>query len=78
MIATDDLKPIIGANIRRLRESLGLSQGELAGRAGCHWVNINRIENGHVAPGAALLYSLADALGVSADSLRQACEKKSR
>ena len=78
MISETDLRPIIAANIARLRAANEWSQDELASVVGVSRVQINRIERGKSTPSTELLYSLADALGVSADSLRQVpAEKKS-
>jgi ribosome-binding protein aMBF1 (putative translation factor) len=54
-----------GAGVRQERLRLGLSQEELAGRAGLHRTYIGSVERGerNVAIGNA--YALADALGVS-------------
>jgi len=66
-----DLRPVLGSNIARLRRAKDLSQEELAGRLGISRVFLNRIENAGASPGAEVLYSLADALGVTTDNLRQ-------
>jgi len=74
------MKPVIDAtalrknlatNVRRLRKHKGLSQTELAELCGVSYVQINRIENGHHSPSAEMLYTLADALEVGTDALRQ-------
>ena len=71
MIDQADLRPILAANVTRLRKSLGLTQVQLAEKLGVSEVMLNRIERGKSSPGVELLYSLADVLGVSADNLRQ-------
>lgn len=71
MIAQDDLRPILAANVTRLRRAKELTQVELAEKVGVSEVMINRIEKGKSTPGAELLFSLADILGVPADNLRQ-------
>lgn len=59
--------------MKRLREEAGLSQAELAARVGIHQPNISRIERGGQMPGADIILSLAQALGVSPDEIyRQA------
>jgi transcriptional regulator with XRE-family HTH domain len=51
--------------VRELREALGLTQAELATRAGIRRATVNRIENAHVtAIDLAVLEKLADALRV--------------
>jgi transcriptional regulator with XRE-family HTH domain len=53
----------IGVKIVTLRESLGLSQDELAQRAGCEVVVIQRLEDGDLAPSLAPLIKITRALG---------------
>ena len=51
--------------VRELRETLGLTQAELAERAGIRRATVNRIENARVtAIDLGVLESLAQALGV--------------
>jgi DNA-binding XRE family transcriptional regulator len=51
--------------VRELREALGLTQAELAERAGVRRATVNRIENAHVtAIDLDVLEKLGDALGV--------------
>lgn len=71
VIDASTLRPIIAANILRLRKAKAMSQEELAETLGISRVQLNRLENGHNSPSAELLYSLADVLGVPADALRQ-------
>jgi transcriptional regulator with XRE-family HTH domain len=53
----------IGVKIVSLRESLGLSQDELAERAGCEVVVIQQLEGGELAPSLAPLIKITRALG---------------
>lgn len=71
VIAQEELRPVIGGNVVRLRKAKGLSQEALAQQLGISRVFLNRIENGRSSPGAEVLYGLADALGVTTDNLRQ-------
>lgn len=66
-----DLRPVLASNVARLRKSLGLTQVALAEKIGISEVMLNRIEKAKSSPGSEVLFSLADALGVSADNLRQ-------
>lgn len=77
MISGDVLKPIMAAQLRRLRLRAGKSQVQIAGEVGVSRATINRIEQGRHVPDAALLYSLADALGVDTEAFRQVTEKVS-
>lgn len=74
VIDEKELRPIIAANVMRLRKLRGWTQQDLAERLGVSLVHVNRLENGHHTPKGPLLYGLADALGVTTDSLRQVCE----
>lgn len=55
----------IGARIRDARLAAGLTQVELAERAGVHEITIVRIETGQQQATVATLTALAAALGVS-------------
>lgn len=66
-----ELRRTLAVNIPRLRQEAGMSQQRLADEVGVSRITINRIENGRLTPGSDLLYSLADALGVATDALRQ-------
>jgi transcriptional regulator with XRE-family HTH domain len=54
----------IGAGIRRLRNSMGLTLGEVAKRSNISPGMLSRMENGDVSPSLETLGSLAAALGV--------------
>ncbi len=71
MIDDKELRKAISYNVSRLRKAAELSQEDLAKEAGVSRITLSRIENGHLMPGADTLYSLADALQVPADCLRQ-------
>ncbi|MBS1894720.1 MAG: helix-turn-helix transcriptional regulator [Actinobacteria bacterium] len=59
----------IGANLRRLRAAAGISQEELAFRAGIHQSEASLIEGGRRVPRARTLIKLSGALGVTIDDL---------
>jgi DNA-binding XRE family transcriptional regulator len=50
--------------LRRLREAAGLTQRDLADRAGCHWITIAKLEGLRQEPAWPLVIKLADVLGV--------------
>jgi len=75
MVDEQPLREALSANISRFRQARGWSQDQLAEAIGISRVQVNRIENGHHTPGADILYSIADALGVTTDQLRQVSEK---
>ena len=64
-----------GAVLRRLRESKGLSQDELAKLAKISRVQITRLENDSRAPLLATAQALSDALGVSIEVFKVAPEE---
>ena len=55
---------IVGANVRRLRKSRGLSQEELAGEAGIAMRHLGRIERGEGNPTVEIMGKLAAVLDV--------------
>ena len=59
----------MGAYIRNRRRSLGLSQAQLAVRAGISEAEISRLEAGHRRPNFETGIRLAQALGLSAEDL---------
>ena len=58
-----DPKAIFARNLRRLRSSAGLSQEELAARAGLHRTYISSIEHGNRNVSIENIYAIAVALG---------------
>ena len=64
----------IASNVRRLRMERKWSQDDLAVKCGVSRITINRIEMGRCMPDPELLFSLADAFGVSVDVFRQVCK----
>jgi transcriptional regulator with XRE-family HTH domain len=67
-----DWKRIVGANVRRLRQTQELSQEQLAFDAGIHLTYLGGIERGRRNPSLLVLARIAKALSVSpAELLRQ-------
>ena len=62
-------KDILAKNVRRLRKSTGLSQEELADRAGLHRTYISSIERGQRNVSLENIFVLANALGIEAADL---------
>ena len=58
-----DMRRIVALNLRRLREKAGLSQEELAARAGLARTYISGIENGRRNPTIIVLHDIAVQLG---------------
>lgn len=59
-----------GQRLRCAREQAGLTQGELAEKAGINRVSLNRIENDKAIPALDVAFRLADAVGVTLTDLR--------
>lgn len=60
-----ELRRAVGGRVRSLRVALGISQEELAGRAGLHRNYIGSVERGERDVGIVALGRIASALGVS-------------
>ncbi len=58
-----------GRVVRRMRKELGLTQMQLAGRAGVSSIYLGTIENGRRDPSVSTIVSLARGLGVSVPEL---------
>lgn len=61
---TNELRLQVGTEIRRERESQGLTLKTLAGMVGTSYTHLWKVENGKVSVGLDLLGKLADALDV--------------
>jgi transcriptional regulator with XRE-family HTH domain len=59
----------IGRAVRQLRVAAGLTQAELAERAGLAFETVSRVEGGREPPSLRTAISLSDALGVSLDAV---------
>jgi transcriptional regulator with XRE-family HTH domain len=59
-----------GGRLKRLREAAGLTQEQLAERAGCNQFTVAKLEGGRQEPAWPLVLQLADALGVSTEEFR--------
>lgn len=64
-----ELRVVVGHNIRRERERLGLPQDELAHRAGIHVTYLSGVENGHRNITLNVVEKIARALGVTEAAL---------
>ena len=64
-----DLRVVVGHNIKRERERLGLPQDELAHRAEIHVTYLSGVENGHRNITLNVLERVATALGVTEATL---------
>lgn len=59
----------VGRAVRQVRVAAGLTQAELAERAGLAFETISRVESGREPPSLRTAISLSDALGVSVDAV---------
>ena len=64
-MAKENLRLAFGQRVRELRNARGLSQEELAHRAGMHYTYVGGIERGERNPALVNIAALATALGVS-------------
>lgn len=64
----------VGNRIRCFREQAGLTQQELAAKAGLRQSHVSRLEKGHHSPSALTLDKLAGALGIAAAELDPSAE----
>jgi transcriptional regulator with XRE-family HTH domain len=60
-----DMRRLVGANLKRIRQDKGLTQEQLAEVSGFSQQYISGLEHGRRNPTIVTLYELADALGVS-------------
>jgi transcriptional regulator with XRE-family HTH domain len=58
-----------GQEVRRMREEIGLTQGQLAVRSGLSPIYIGTIENGRRDPSLSTVYGLAKGLGLRTGEL---------
>ncbi len=63
--AVDDLNQRLGQLIGARRIEAGLTQEELADRAGLHWTYVSGIERGRRNPSVAVLIRIGAALGTT-------------
>jgi transcriptional regulator with XRE-family HTH domain len=70
-------KPPFAARLRELRERAGLTQAQLADRAGLHLSAVTRFEQGLREPALGTAANLAAALGVTVDDLLKPPERES-
>jgi len=60
-----DMRRLVGRNVRRVRQSKGLTQEQFADKSGFSQQYISGLEQGRRNPTVVTLYELARALGVS-------------
>lgn len=70
------LLELLPIRIKKLRESLGLSQTDLSRMAGCTQAQISAYERGNAYPGLETLQNLAKAFGITVSELLNEREPK--
>ncbi len=65
----EDVRRLVGANVRRLRIAAGLSQAALSERMGVDRAYVSGLEKGERNPTVITLWHLAKALGVKLKAL---------
>ncbi|MGB6658920.1 MAG: helix-turn-helix transcriptional regulator [Xanthobacteraceae bacterium] len=65
----EDVRRLVGANVRRLRLAARLSQAELSERMGVDRAYVSGLESGERNPTIITLWNLAKALGVKTATL---------
>jgi transcriptional regulator with XRE-family HTH domain len=73
-----DLKEVMAVNLRRLRHAKGMTQEELAERAGLSARYVGGIERADVSASVTVLGRIAEALEVEATELVRAAASKPR
>lgn len=66
----------LGRTIGRLRQNLGLSQEELANRAGIHRTYVSQLERGIKSPTLAVLIKIAKALDTKPSKIVRVVENE--
>ena len=66
---SQDVRLIIGSNVRKLRKAAGVSQAELANRMGVDRAYVSGLELGQRNPTAITLWHIAEALKVQLEDL---------
>jgi len=64
-----DIRVVFGKHLRKLRDERGLTQEQLADRAGMHFTYVGQIERGVRNPSLINLHKLARALKISGGQL---------
>lgn len=62
-----DVRKEFGKNLRKIREEQGLTQEDLADKAGMHFTYIGQIERGLRNPSLVNIHKLVKALGVNSE-----------
>ena len=69
---------MLGAELRKAREAAGLTQEQLAAKAGVHRTYISFLERDVKSPTLNVLFRLCEALGISPSKLVSRIEKSAK
>jgi transcriptional regulator with XRE-family HTH domain len=75
---SEDVRRIVGRNVKRLRTTAGLSQAELADRMGVDRAYVSGLELGQRNPTIVTLWHVAEALGAKVRSFFDEPRKRIR
>jgi transcriptional regulator with XRE-family HTH domain len=75
---SEDVRIMVGENVRRLRLAAGISQAKLAERMGVDRAYISGLEKGERNPTVVTVWHLSKALGVRMRSFFEEKDKKGR
>ena len=67
MLSKDEFTAEVGKKIKKWREKRGVSQEDLADRAGLYRTYVGHLENARYSPSAYVLYRIAKALKVEVE-----------
>lgn len=62
-------RKLLGGAVRRIREAKGLTQDQLATKAGVHFAYLSNVERGKKDPSVDVMIRLADALEVNLEDV---------
>jgi len=68
---SENVKSVFAGRLKELREKAGITQQQLAEKAGVHKLTVAKLEQGIREPTWETALALADSLGVSCEVLRQ-------
>ena len=74
----EDVRRLVGQNVRRIRLAAKLSQAELAARMGVDRAYVSGLEQGNRNPTVVTLWHIAKALGVAMGSFLEERQRKAR
>ncbi|BEV46451.1 hypothetical protein CRBSH125_26340 [Afipia carboxidovorans] len=75
---SEDVRHLVGGNVKRLRMAAGITQAELADLVGVDRAYISGLEQGHRNPTVVSLWHVATALNAPVRSLFEEGGKRSR